>query len=236
MSMQDIVAGSSGPVRITENFSTLAAAALYGQDPRTTTGLTWGYIGGIYRGTTVADGTVALTDNATNYVVAARSTGVVSVSTSTTNWNDTATYDKVRKITTASGVVAAGASEDRRMDTGGLFTNNTAAATGITLTSKSADYTLVLGDANQGILHPSADTTARTATIPANASVAYTVGTVLFFANQHSAGNLSIAITSDTMRLAGAGTTGTRTLAADGVATALKVTPTEWLIFGTNLT
>ena len=39
-----------------------------------------------------------------------------------------------------------------------------------------------------------------------------------------------------TMRLAGAGTTGTRTLAANGVATALKITATEWIISGTNLT
>ncbi|HET9574537.1 MAG TPA: hypothetical protein VFP29_12515, partial [Methyloceanibacter sp.] len=44
-----------------------------------------------------------------------------------------------------------------------------------------------------------------------------------------------IAITSDTMRLAGAGTTGSRTLAANGVATALKVTSTEWIISGTAL-
>jgi hypothetical protein len=38
------------------------------------------------------------------------------------------------------------------------------------------------------------------------------------------------------MRLAGAGTTGSRTLAANGVATAVKVTTTEWLISGTGLT
>ena len=47
--------------------------------------------------------------------------------------------------------------------------------------------------------------------------------------------NLSIAITTDTMRLAGAGTTGTRSLAANGTATALKITSTEWIIEGTGL-
>lgn len=107
---------------------------------------------------------------------------------------------------------------------------------GIPQNSKSAAYTTVLGDAGKHILHPSADTTARTFTIDSNANVAYPVGTAITFINQHSAGVVTIAITSDTMRLAGAGTTGSRTLAADGIATAVKVTATEWIISGTGLT
>ena len=71
---------------------------------------------------------------------------------------------------------------------------------------------------------------------PANSSVAYPIGTALTFVNQASAGVMTIAITTDTMRLAGAGTTGSRTLAANGIATAIKVTSTEWLISGTGLT
>lgn len=102
--------------------------------------------------------------------------------------------------------------------------------------SQSANYTLVLADSGKHILHPSADTTARTITIPANSSVAYPVGTAVTIINQNGAGALTIAITSDTMRLAGAGTTGNRTLAANGVATAIKITSTEWIISGTNLT
>lgn len=102
--------------------------------------------------------------------------------------------------------------------------------------SQSAAYTCVLTDAGKHILHPSADTTARTITIPANSSVAYPIGTALTFVNQASAGVMTIAITTDTMRLAGAGTTGSRTLAANGVATALKLTATEWIISGSGLT
>ena len=94
---------------------------------------------------------------------------------------------------------------------------------------------MALADANRAFLHPSADTTARTWTIPANASVAFPVYTALTFINQNGAGDLTIAITSDTMRLAGAGTTGSRTLTANGIATAVKITSTEWLISGTNL-
>lgn len=102
--------------------------------------------------------------------------------------------------------------------------------------SQSAAYTAVLADAGKHVLHPSADTTARVFTIPANAAVAYPVGTAITFINQASAGTITIAITSDTMRLAGAGTTGSRTLAANGIATAIKLTATEWIISGTNLT
>lgn len=107
---------------------------------------------------------------------------------------------------------------------------------GVPQNSNSADYTVVAGDSGKHILHPSADTTARVFTIPANASVAFPTGTTLTFVNQNGAGVITIAITSDTMRLAGAGTTGNRTLAANGVATAIKVTATEWLISGVGLT
>jgi len=102
--------------------------------------------------------------------------------------------------------------------------------------SQSAAYTLVLTDGGKHIFHPLADTTARTWTIPANASVAYPIGTAITFINQNGAGVITIAITSDTMRLAGAGTTGSRTLAANGIATAVKVTSTEWIISGPGLT
>lgn len=102
--------------------------------------------------------------------------------------------------------------------------------------SQSAAYTLVAADAGKHILHPSADTTARTFTIPANGSVAFPIGTAITFINQNGAGVVTIAITTDTMRLAGTGTTGSRTLAANGIATAVKITSTEWIISGTGLT
>lgn len=102
--------------------------------------------------------------------------------------------------------------------------------------SQSADYTLVASDDGKQIFHPSADTTPRTWTIPANSSVPFSIGSPITFINQDSAGTITIAITSDTMRLAGAGSTGSRTLVANGIATAIKVTSTEWIISGTGLT
>jgi hypothetical protein len=104
------------------------------------------------------------------------------------------------------------------------------------INSRSAAYTLVLADSGKTILHPSADTTARTFTIPANSSVNYPIGTAITFINQNGAGVVTIAITTDTMRLSPDGTTGSRTLAANGSATCIKITSTEWLISGSGLT
>lgn len=100
--------------------------------------------------------------------------------------------------------------------------------------SQSAAYTLVLGDAQKHIYHPTTDDNARTFTIPANASVAYPTGTAITFINDQN--TVTIAITSDTLVLAGAGSTGSRTLAENGIATAIKVASTRWLISGTGLT
>jgi hypothetical protein len=101
--------------------------------------------------------------------------------------------------------------------------------------SQSADYTLVLADSGKTILHPASDANDRDFTIPANSSVAYAVGTVVTFINL-SANDLEIAITTDTMYLAGDGATGTRTLAEYGVASAVKVASTTWVISGNGLT
>ena len=100
-------------------------------------------------------------------------------------------------------------------------------------TSQSAAYTLTLTDAGKHILHPSTDTSARTFTIPDST---FSIGTAITFVNQNGAGVLTITTVTDTMRLAGPGTTGSRTLAANGVATALKIAATEWIISGASLT
>ena len=101
--------------------------------------------------------------------------------------------------------------------------------------SQSAAYTLVLADAGKHILHPAGDASTRTFTIPANASVAYVIGTAVTFINMTSQ-VVTIAITSDTMYLSDAGTTGSRSLAQYGSATAIKITATNWVISGSGLT
>lgn len=155
----------------------------------------------------------------------------VSTGTFTNPAISTGTLTSVSLVTSALGTPTSGNLSSCTADG-----TNAVGPISIPQNSRSAAYTLVITDAGKHIFHPSADTTARTWTIPANASVAFAIGTAVTFINQNGAGVISIAITSDTMRLAGTGVTGTRSLAANGVATAVKVTATEWIISGTGLT
>lgn len=100
--------------------------------------------------------------------------------------------------------------------------------------AKTASYTFVLADA-AGHVYFTGSTASQTMTIPANASVAYPIGTVLSVVNNSSV-TLSVAITTDTLKLAGSGTTGTRTLAVGAVATCIKVASTTWFISGAGVT
>ena len=104
---------------------------------------------------------------------------------------------------------------------------------GVPASATATTATLAIGDAGK---HIYVNTNTQTITIPANATVAYPIGTAITFIAGLSATTMSIAITSDTMYLAGTGTTGTRTLAAHGMATAIKVAATTWYINGTGLT
>jgi hypothetical protein len=94
-------------------------------------------------------------------------------------------------------------------------------------------YTVLVGDAGKHLYFTAATCTA---TIPNNSTTPFPVGTTIAFIAS-SATTLTIAIqSSDTMYLGGTGTTGSRTLAAYGMATAVKVTSTTWFINGAGLT
>lgn len=232
MTMQTLSASQASPeIPINENFQTLEWAAIFGRRHPVTTGLIWGYYGGLWGGITVADGVLTLTNGSANYIVVNRATAALSVSVATADWLNTAQFLRLYKITTTGGVVTA--QEDHRA---GPFGACGVALPERRLVSLSAAYTFGLADMTAKFLHPGSDTTARTWTIDANAAVAFPIGAELPFINANGAGTLTIAITTDTMRLAGAGTTGSRTLAANGRAWAEKVAATEWLIHGFGLT
>ena len=128
--------------------------------------------------------------------------------------------------------------------TGGVKIDKVAAPTATT-TASSIGYlgmpvsavtttgTLTLADAGK---HVYVNTTTQTITIPANSTVAYPIGTTIAFIAGPSATTVTIAIATDTMYLAGTGTTGSRTLAAFGMASAVKIASTSWIINGTGLT
>lgn len=103
MSLQQWVNSQANPeVVVNENFAVLAALAVYGRDPTTSGGLTWGYIGGRWAGFAVTAGTLTLTASQTNRIVVARATGVISTSTNDTNWNDTTNFARVYRVVTGT--------------------------------------------------------------------------------------------------------------------------------------
>lgn len=97
--------------------------------------------------------------------------------------------------------------------------------------NQSGSYQFVLADRGKQIVTSSSGITY---TIPANGSVAFPLGTTIVIAN-NSAGNITIAITTDTLTFSGVGTTGSRTLASAGLATITKVSSTGWFISGAGL-
>jgi hypothetical protein len=104
---------------------------------------------------------------------------------------------------------------------------------GSPVNTENANYTLLITDAGKTLYQTSGS--AYTWTIPTNASVAFPLGTVVGFINTGS-GSVTIAPAGGvTMNLAGAGTTGNRTLAQWGVATATKVGTDTWVIGGIGL-
>jgi hypothetical protein len=73
----------------------------------------------------------------------------------------------------------------------------------------------------------------QTITIPSNASVPFEIGTTIVVVNANLTS--SIAITSDTLRLAGTASTGSRTVIANGIATLIKIAATTWIISGNGV-
>ena len=131
-------------------------------------------------------------------------------------------------VTVSSGTVSANA---------GVATSdsvNVVGYMGLPQNSQNTNYNVVIGDAGKHLYHP-AGQAAGTYTIPANSNVAFTVGTAITFVNM-SANAVTVAVTTDTIYLASTGTTGNRTLAQYGIATAVKITSTSWLISGSALT
>ena len=101
---------------------------------------------------------------------------------------------------------------------------------GAPFTDSGAGHTFALADAGQMI-----GCTSGAFAIPANATVAFPVGTMIALFN-NAATTRSVTITSDTLRLSGTTSTGTRTMDVYSVATIVKVDTTTWVVSGAGLT
>jgi hypothetical protein len=140
-------------------------------------------------------------------------------------------------VTNASGALSFSSTPTLNLSSSTADGTNAVGFLNIPQNAQTGSYTMVLADSGKHIYHASG-AGAATYTIPAASSVAYPLGTAITFINL-SATSISIAITTDTMYLSSAGTTGTRTLAQYGSATAIKVSGVSssgiWVISGSGL-
>lgn len=67
----------------------------------------------------ITEGTLTLIASATNYIVVAKATGAITVSSTSTNWDDTTNYLHVYKVTTGASSVSG--YEDHRVGPNGIF-------------------------------------------------------------------------------------------------------------------
>jgi hypothetical protein len=100
---------------------------------------------------------------------------------------------------------------------------------GLPQNAQTGAYTLALSDIGKQVSN-----TTGGWVIPANASVAFPIGAAVVLFN-NSGSSQTVSITSDTLRLAGTATTGTRTVAQYGLVTCVKVASTTWVISGSGL-
>lgn len=114
-----VLEGTGAVAKINTLFDAASQTMIGGRDAVTTTLLVWGYLGGRINGSDKASGTVTLTASTTNYVVMAKSGLSVTVSTATTNWNDSSNYWRLYSVVTGGTSVTS--YNDERFSTLGLF-------------------------------------------------------------------------------------------------------------------
>lgn len=138
----------------------------------------------------------------------------------------------------ASGIVSSAASAvDIRGPAGADGATGATGPSNLPMTSVSAARTIGSGDKGTCLFHPTADTSGRTWTIDNTSS--WTNGDTVSFLNQSGAGAITIAIsgTSAVLRQVGTTNTGSRTLAANGYAVAVRCPDSlTWYISGQGLT
>ena len=140
--MQTISSAQASPeVIINENFEVLGHVELYARSPVTSSGLTWGYSGGRWNGSSISAGTLTLTASTYNYIVIHRNTGVISTSTSTTNWDNTRAY--ARAYLVLCSTTSPSSIEDHRAGPHGVYgtVNQSLFSTSTTTSGTSVDIT-----------------------------------------------------------------------------------------------
>lgn len=189
----------------------------------------------------LSDQTAGLATGTAPTATTAYLVGVVRTGTSTQAYVGIDTPASLATVTGATGYTgytgytgSSGAASTVTGPTGATGYTGYTGPTGIPLNSQSAAYTTVIGDVGKDILHPASDNNARTFSI--DATLAYTNGDPIGFINQIS--TVTIAISGGTMQFYNGTTpaaTGSRTLAANGIALARRIAGTAFIISGVGL-
>lgn len=200
---------------------------------------------------TMASGTTTFDTGTANFSVGLQAAGVavVTLSATQTLTNKTLTAPVISTISntgtltlpTSTDTLVGRATTDTLTNKTitGLATTSTIKDTGGTAytigyrgapmaTTGATAYTFALGD--EGVVIPR---TAGGWVIPANASVAFATDTIVMGYN-NSSSTQSLSITTDTLRLNGTTSTGTRTVPAYGLWGAKKVDSTTWVAWGVS--
>lgn len=223
--LDTIVQGSgSQDMQANALYDAASPAMLYGRRASATGGLTWGYYGGNVTKsdgtqTTVANGTVSLSSSSTNYVVAQKSDGAVSVSAAATNWNDTANYWRLYSVVTGSSTVTSYTDEREIGRMTGVGTGLVAPVT------KTGNFTLGANE-NEVICNGSASITGTLPAASAWVGRKVRIKTIAAFP--------VVSASSNVVPLAG-GAAGTAILAATaGKYAELVSDGTNWIVMAAN--
>lgn len=129
MSLPQVPNGAvNAEVIINQLFAALGHALTYCHDYRLTGGLIRGYLGGDWKGFTVADLTHTFGASTTTYVAVDRSDGSLDFSTSSTNYDDLDNFARVEVVVTGgTGVTSV---TDGRADEGGVHESGGSAGAG----------------------------------------------------------------------------------------------------------
>lgn len=175
--------------------------------------------------TNTIGGNIIAATNATTFTN--YGTMYINLPTAGTNVTITNPYS----IITAGNVLVNGGSGTITATAPTATASSTAASLGylgMPVNSQSgATYAVVAADLGKAIYFSVTCTATIPAGLPIGSSIAFVAG---------AGATVTIAQASDSMYLGGTGTTGSRTLAAFGMATAIKMAATVWFINGTGLT
>lgn len=223
--IQQVIAGAGAAVQVNDNFDGCSPSMLYSRDAVTTTGLTWGFVGGRYRSSLIASGTVTLIASSTNYIVINSVDGVVSSSTTVTNWDDSTNYQRLYLAIT--GVSTVSSYEDHRQ----LFQSdkivNLAIVTGIA--SRTISSSEMVAESIQQLTGTAAETfTLDTGTLLSTALPNAVAGDVVRFMVINSS-TLTLTVLGDTgMTLANAITIQTL---QSRLLTAINTSANNWTVY-----